>query len=213
MIIKIGDLFDSKCETIVNTVNCVGVMGKGIALEFKKKYPEMFEQYQSLCKEGKVQPGIPYVYQTAKGRKILNFPTKGHWRSPSQISFISDGLDWFIEHYAEYGIKSVAFPGLGCGNGGLSWNVVGPLMYHKLRKLPIEIEIYAPYGTKQEELGIDFLSKETDSDDSDSSRMTAINPNWYLLLQAVRDLNQRSYSLNVGRTIYQKICYIMSRNG
>ena len=81
MKILLGNIFDSKCSTLVNTVNCAGVMGKGIALEFKKRYPEMFREYQILCKEGKVQPGKPYLYHDLTGASIINFPTKDHWRS------------------------------------------------------------------------------------------------------------------------------------
>lgn len=79
MKILLGNIFDSKCSTLVNTVNCAGVMGKGIALEFKKRYPEMFREYQILCKEGKVQPGKPYLYHDLTGASIINFPTKDHW--------------------------------------------------------------------------------------------------------------------------------------
>ena len=98
MKVKIGNLFESKCNTIVNTVNCVGVMGKGIALEFKKKYPAMFRDYVNKCDFGEIKTGKPYVYEDASGMKILNFPTKDHWRSPSKLSYVVDGLDWFIEH-------------------------------------------------------------------------------------------------------------------
>lgn len=157
MKILLGNIFDSKCSTLVNTVNCVGVMGKGIALEFKKRYPEMFREYQVLCKDGKVKPGQPYLYRDASGISILNFPTKDHWRFPSKFSYVCDGLDWFAKYYQELGITSIAFPALGCGNGGLKWEDVGPEMYRKLKDLPIEIEIYAPFGTSKEQLSLDFM--------------------------------------------------------
>ena len=83
MIIKIGNIFESKATTLVNTINCVGVMGKGIALEFKKKYPTMFSEYVALCNEGAVKPGVPYYHQDLCGTSIINFPTKDHWRSPA----------------------------------------------------------------------------------------------------------------------------------
>lgn len=111
MVVKIGNMFESNCSTIVNTVNCVGVMGKGIALEFKKKYPEMFMEYVLKCDRGEVKPGIPYVYQD-NGISILNFPTKDHWRSPSRLSYVIDGLNWFVDNYEKYGIDSIAFPPL-----------------------------------------------------------------------------------------------------
>lgn len=144
MIIKTGNIFESKCNTLVNAVNCVGVMGKGIALEFKRRYPEMYLDYVDRCKAREVKTGKPYVYQNSDEVKILNFPTKAHWKSASHLSYIAEGLDWFIKHYDEYGIKSVAFPALGCGNGGLRWEDVEQIMFCKLYDLPIEIEIYAP---------------------------------------------------------------------
>ena len=139
MKIMIGNIFDSTAKTLVNTVNCVGVMGKGIALDFKNKYPTMYKEYVKLCHAGEIKPGKPYLYQDLYGTSILNFPTKEHWRSPSKLSYIIEGLDWFCENYQKYDISSIAFPPLGCGNGGLSWEVVGPIMYSKLRDLPIEI--------------------------------------------------------------------------
>lgn len=115
----IGDLFSSKAQTLVNTVNCVGVMGKGVALEFKKRFPSLFEDYAELCKHKQVKLGEPYLYRGAGNKLVLNFPTKGHWRSPSRLANIEAGLDYFVKHYAEWGITSIAFPPLGCGNGGL----------------------------------------------------------------------------------------------
>ncbi len=213
MVVKIGNLFESKCSTIVNTVNCVGVMGKGIALEFKKRYPEMYTEYIHKCHNGEVQPGLPYVYQDDKGTSILNFPTKDHWRSPSRLSYVIDGLDWFIENYKKYHIESIAFPPLGCGNGGLSWDVVGPIMYQKLNGLPIQVEIYAPFGTSQKEISKEFLSGQLQAEDVVGRNNSKVNPKWYLILQVVRELNERKYALMVGRTIYQKICYVLTRNG
>lgn len=213
MIVKIGNLFESKCSTIVNTVNCVGVMGKGIALEFKKRYPEMYTDYVLKCNRKVLKPGVPYIYQNADGTNILNFPTKEHWRSPSRLSYIIDGLDWFVENYKKYNIKSIAFPPLGCGNGGLSWNTVGPIMYQKLHEFPIEIEIYAPFGTSPKEISLNFLSNFTSENKVIGNSNSRVNPKWYLILQVVRELNQRKYALNVGRTIYQKICYVITRNG
>lgn len=213
MKVKIGDIFESKCLTIVNTVNCVGVMGKGIAFEFKKRYPEMFWDYVKRCDAGQVHTGMPYVFDNGDGTKILNFPTKDHWRSPSRLSYVVEGLDWFTENYEKSGITSIAFPPLGCGNGGLTWEVVGPIMYQKLKGIPIEIEIYAPFGVNIKEITDEFLSKSVAEDDILGKGNLKVNPKWYLILEAVRELNARTYSLKVGRTIYKKICYVMTRNG
>lgn len=212
MIVKIGNMFESKCSTIVNTVNCVGVMGKGIALEFKKRYPEMFMEYVLKCDKGEVKPGVPYVYQNDKV-SIVNFPTKDHWRSPSRLSYVIDGLNWFVENYEKYGIDSIAFPPLGCGNGGLTWNVVGPIMYQKLCLLPIDIEIYAPFGTSPKEITNEFLLNSVSEGNVIGNSNSKVNPKWYLILLVVRELNERKYALKVGRTIYQKICYVLTRNG
>ena len=161
MRVIIDDIMSSKKQTLVNTVNCVGVMGKGIALEFKRKYPDMYKEYVSRCKEHAVRPGKPYLYSDLTGASVLLFPTKDHWRSPSKLEYIIDGLDWFTEHYKDLGITSVAFPPLGCGNGGLKWEVVGPIMYQKLSKLPIDVDIYAPFGTKKEYLTEEYLSLQS----------------------------------------------------
>ena len=213
MMVKIGNIFESKCSTIVNTVNCVGVMGKGIALEYKKRYPEMYVDYVKRCNMNEVKTGIPYVYTNEDGLKILNFPTKDHWRSPSRLSYVIDGLNWFIDNYEKYGIDSIAFPPLGCGNGGLSWDVIGPIMYQKLLSLPIEVEIYAPFGTSRNEITEEFLMQSVPENELKGKASLKINPKWYLILQVVRELNERTYSLKVGRTIYQKICYVITRNG
>lgn len=215
MKVLIGDLFESRMQTLVNTVNCVGVMGKGVALEFKKRYPEMFKEYAGLCESKKIQPGLPYLYHDLTGASVLLFPTKDHWRSPSRMEYIIRGLDWFVDHYQELGIQSIAFPPLGCGNGGLSWETVGPLMVQKLNKLPIEIEIYAPFGTKAEQLKPEFLNSPLDSDAAAyvGKRGTEINDRWMMILEVIREVNQGTYTLHVGRVIYQKICYILTRGG
>lgn len=215
MKIRIGNIFESHAQTLVNTVNCVGVMGKGIALEFKKRYPEMFNDYKIRCEEGKLKPGIPYLYEDTRGTSILNFPTKQHWRSPSKYSYIEEGLDFFREHYKEWNIKSIAFPPLGCGNGGLEWSDVGPLMYTKLADLDIDTEIYAPYGTDPGMITEQYLKGHVTeaAEDISGKNISKINKYWFLILYVIEKLNQDKYSLNVGRTIYQKICYILTRNG
>ncbi len=214
MIITIGNIFESKAQVLVNTVNCVGVMGKGIAAEFKKRYPLMFKDYSERCASHSITAGQPYYYSDLTGASVINFPTKDHWRSPSQLSYIIDGLDWFVNNYEKLKIKSVAFPPLGCGNGGLSWDTVGPIMYQKLNNLPIDIEIYAPFGTPPSKLQTTFLSRNACSNKNVSGiKPGKINPNWYLMLYVVNELENKRYSLNVGRTIFQKICYVLTRTG
>ncbi len=215
MQVRIGNIFDSKMQTIVNTINCVGIMGKGIALEFKNKYPAMYKEYVKKCNSGEVAPGKPYLYRDILGSSILNFPTKEHWKSPSKLSYIIDGLDWFLDNYSILGIESIAFPPLGCGNGGLAWDLVGPIMYQKLKGLPIEIELYAPYGTKPEQLTTNFLESNyvTSYGEISGVKQNKRNEKWDLLMYVVQQLTKNRYSLYVGRTIFQKICYVMTREG
>lgn len=140
-----GDLLLSPMQTHVNTVNCIGVMGKGIALAFKKRYPEMFQDYTTRCKQNKVQLGVPYLYPLLSGRNILNFPTKNHWRENSKLEKIEEGLKYLVSHAAAWKIQSIALPPLGCGNGNLPWDTVLPLMQRYLCQLNIPVEIYAPH--------------------------------------------------------------------
>jgi O-acetyl-ADP-ribose deacetylase (regulator of RNase III) len=156
--VLIGDLFESRAQTLVNAVNCVGVMGKGIAEQFKRRFPAMFEDYRRRSKGKQVRLGEPYLYRDSSGVQIVNFPTKGHWRSPSRLVDVEHGLDHLAKHVAEWGITSLALPALGCGNGQLEWSEVGPLIYRKLNRLPIDIEIYAPPGTSKQQLTTEFLS-------------------------------------------------------
>ena len=135
------NIFETNCSTIVNPVNCIGVMGKGLALEIKNKYPLVFDKYKEVCKRNMLKPGLLHIVKT-EHVTILNFPTKKHWKDNSQLQWIEDGLAKFVESYKERGIKSIAFPPLGCGNGGLDWREVKPLMVKYLDNLEIKIEIY-----------------------------------------------------------------------
>ncbi len=137
-----GNIFESHARVLVNPVNTIGVMGKGLAKEFKKIYPEMFQQYQSLCEKKMFTVGQLWLYKTPH-KWVLNFPTKKHWQQPSKIEYIEAGLQKFAKSYAEKGITSIAFPTLGCGNGELDWETdVHPLMKKYLNKLPIKVYIH-----------------------------------------------------------------------
>ena len=209
--VLIGNLFESKAKTLVNTVNCVGVMGKGIALEFKKRFPEMMKEYKSRCDMKTVEPGVPYLFDNLFDVSILNFPTKNHWRSASKLEDVVRGLDIFIKNYKDWGIKSIAFPPLGCGNGGLDWKLVGALMYQKLEPLDIDIEIYAPFGTSHQLLKPEFLANEPVS----LSNIKGIihqkfKKEWIVVLEVLDRLAKEAYAPHVGRTVFQKICYILT---
>ena len=141
---KSGDLLQSRMQVVVNTVNCVGVMGKGIALEFKKKYPDMFKDYLKKCANKLVRIGEPYRYQVTKDRWIINFPTKRDWRQNSRLEDIENGLKYLAAHISEWKVTSLAIPPLGCSNGKLRWKDVFPLIQKYLYPLQINLEIYAP---------------------------------------------------------------------
>lgn len=141
-----GLIFDSVCQTIVNPVNCKGIMGKGLALEFKLRFPEMFKNYYDVCQKKLLKPGSLLLYIKTKPW-ILNFPTKFDWKQPSKIEYIESGLIKFSNIYKTKGITSVAFPKLGSDLGGLEWDIVRPLMYKylfNLEDLIVEIYHYSP---------------------------------------------------------------------
>lgn len=209
---KIGDLFASDAQTIVNTVNCVGIMGKGIAAIFKKKYPDMFEEYKRRCDLKQVRLGEPYLHTDLVGTSVVNFPTKNHWRASSRLVDIEAGLDYFTAHYKEWGIKSIAFPPLGCGNGGLDWTTVGPIMYQKLKTLNIPVEIYAPFGTPKHQVKKEFLNGPQQVEFLvKGKRHEKMKPEWAVLVEVLYKLEQQPYAYPVGRTIFQKICYIVTK--
>ena len=141
IIYKQGSLFDSSADVYVNCVNCVGVMGKGIALEFKGKYPEMFYWYKERCLNGDIVKGRLTSYRE-NGKVIVLFPTKNHWRDKSYLIDIRYGLEDFVDWAQTYNFKSAAFPKLGCGLGGLDWQEVQPLMEKYLESLDCVCEIY-----------------------------------------------------------------------
>lgn len=143
-----GDIFEAKTQVIVNTVNCEGVMGKGLALEFKKRYPDMFPVYQQDCKTGKLRIGRPTLYCKSEPW-ILNFPTKNTWRANSKLEYLEKGLEYFVTNYKEAGITSISFPKLGAQNGKLSWDEVGPLMARYLSKTDINVYIYIAEGDQE----------------------------------------------------------------
>jgi len=210
----IGDMFASEMRTLVNTVNCVGVMGKGIAQLFKKQHPAMFADYVTRCEQGEVCLGEPYHYWDMAGTSIVNFPTKGHWRSATRLADIEAGLDYFVEHYQSWKIQSVAFPPLGCGNGGLKWAAVGPLMFTKLKGLNISVEMYAPYGTPGAQLTEKFLDAEQQMEFfAKGRRREKLRVEWAALVEVLHQLEQKPYASPVGRTIFQKICYVMTQLG
>lgn len=160
-----GNLLDAKTEAIINTVNTVGVMGKGIALMFKERYPENFKAYAAACKSGEVHPGKMFVTPGVEldgPRWIINFPTKKHWRYPTKIEWVEEGLEDLKRFLVENDVKSVAVPPLGCGNGGLDWNVVRSMIEAALTDLNgVEVYIYEPtkkYQNVAKKQGVEKLT-------------------------------------------------------
>lgn len=145
-----GDILKCEADALVNTVNCVGVMGRGIALQFKNVYPENFKAYEAACKREAVQPGRMFVYETGQltlPRFIVNFPTKRHWRGKSRIEDIESGLVDLVKVIREKGIRSIAIPPLGSGLGGLEWNEVRPHIERALASLAdVQVLVFEPNG-------------------------------------------------------------------
>jgi len=148
--LKHGDLLNEKTEAIVNTVNCVGAMGKGIALQFKQRWPQNFKAYESACERKEVQLGKMFIVdlgQWEKPRFLINFPTKAHWKGDSEIGYIESGLKDLVLQVSRLGIKSIALPPLGCGNGKLDWSEVKPLIFEAFADRPdVEVHLFEPRG-------------------------------------------------------------------
>jgi len=207
-----GDMFESKAQTLVNTVNCVGIMGKGVALEFKKRFPDMFEDYVKRCEAKQVRLGRPYLFKRMFLPWILNFPTKDHWRSVSRVQDIIEGLCYLQQHYKEWGISSLAVPPLGCGHGQLEWRVVGPTLYRHLKTLDIPVELYAPFGAPHEELQPSFLDESEGSVPQKAVPYT-IDPAWVAIVEVLKRIEEEPFHWPVGRTTFQKIAYFASECG
>jgi uncharacterized protein YwgA/O-acetyl-ADP-ribose deacetylase (regulator of RNase III) len=212
---RVGNIFESEMQTLVNTVNCVGIMGKGLALEFKQRFPDMYENYVARCKAKQVRLGEPYLYRRLLPPWILNFPTKDHWRSVSRLSDIVAGLEYLGRHYHEWEIESLAVPALGCSNGQLEWRVVGPTLYRYLSQYDIPVELYAPFGTPEEEIEASFLERAANSTSSSDTRRDhwKINPAYIGLVEILARIEREPYHWPVGRVTFQKIAYFATALG
>jgi O-acetyl-ADP-ribose deacetylase (regulator of RNase III) len=176
-----GNIFTSDCQVIVNTVNCVGVMGAGIALECRFRYPEMYSRYLDLCKENKIQIGQLWLYKS-NNRWILNFPTKKDWKRPSSVSYLRAGLEKFCETYQERGINSIAFPLLGADKGKLDPNLSVAIMKEYLEKLDLKVEIYKYDPRASDDLYDRMKARLVSKDIRHIASETGVKPNYIKLV-------------------------------
>lgn len=141
---KDGNIFDTTCDFIVNPVNCVGIMGAGLAAEFKKRYPDMLADYVQVCRNQLLAPGKMHVFMVLPGKYVVNLPTKIHWQSPASISIVEIGVNVLADFVENTNlVRSIAIPKLGCGLGGLSWHKVKPIIVGRFSSLgSVYTEIY-----------------------------------------------------------------------
>lgn len=154
---KTGDLLAADAEALVNTVNCDGFMGRGIALQFKNAWPENFKAYAAACRRHEVEPGRMFVFETGRlvnPRYIVNFPTKRHWRAKSRLEDVASGLDALVSEIRNRGIRSIAIPPLGAGLGGLQWTAVRPLIERAMKDVPeVRVAVFEPRGVPVSGIG------------------------------------------------------------
>lgn len=200
-----GNLLTQDVDALVNTVNTQGIMGKGIALQFKKAWPAMFKDYEAACKRGEVVLGRMHVWETGSltgPRYIINFPTKQHWRARSKLTDIETGLQDLTRLIRKLGITSIAVPPLGCGNGGLDWREVEPRMLHSLKPLAdkVDIRIFAPTGAPS---AAEQPSRE---------RAPNLTPARAALLALMREYEQVTFEPPTLVEV-QKLAYFLQANG
>jgi O-acetyl-ADP-ribose deacetylase (regulator of RNase III) len=198
-----GNLLTAETDALVNTVNCVGHMGKGVALQFKKAFPDNFLFYQKACRGKEVQLGRMLVFKTGKmigPQFIINFPTKQHWRGNSQYEYIQSGLKTLIAEVQHLGIRSIAIPPLGCGLGGLDWNRVRPMIEAAFAKLPdVEVMLFEPAGAPE---------AKTMPIGTSRPRMTVARALFIKLMEQYLQLDYRLTLLEI-----QKLAYFLQEAG
>ncbi|WP_080055053.1 type II toxin-antitoxin system antitoxin DNA ADP-ribosyl glycohydrolase DarG [Spirosoma aerolatum] len=198
-----GDLLSSDAQALVNTVNTVGVMGKGIALQFKERFPLNFKRYKDACKTGELQPGkLLLVRETSiNGEKIIiNFPTKTDWKQRSSYAYIEAGLQELVRVIEQETIQSIAIPPLGCGNGGLKWEKVRPMMEQYLGSLPIEVFIFEPNEAIKQ-----VLQKQ------ETPKTVQLSPARAMLLYAL--FSYESMGEHASLFVANKLAYFLQRLG
>ncbi len=203
--IQTGNLLEAKTEALVNTVNCVGVMGKGIALQFKQAYPEVYKEYKRSCERGELRPGLVQVVATRSlfhPRYVINFPTKDHWRGKSKLADIREGLKSLVETVISMGITSIAIPPLGCGNGGLSWAEVRPLIESAFAGLSsVEVNLYEPAGAPA------AMSMPV------GTKKPNLTFNRALVLKLWMAYCNLDFDTELNQLVVQKLCYFLQNTG
>lgn len=202
-----GDLLKADVEALVNTVNCVGVMGKGIALQFKQKFPDNFRQYKRVCDRGDLEPGTLFVHDRGElfgdsggPRYIINFPTKTHWKKPSKLEYIASGMDALIDEMQARGVESIALPPLGCGNGGLDWSEVRAIIESHAKRVPDVHFVLFPPGYEPD---VEDIEIGTDRPSMTRGRALVIK---------LLDLYQET-GYEHGRLEAQKLAYFLQEAG
>ena len=198
-----GNLLNSDAQALVNTVNTMGVMGKGIALQFKEAFPENYRQYRAACKKGVLKPGQLLIVedQDLMGpRTIINFPTKTQWWLKSQYPYIKDGLTVLAREIASRNIKSIAIPPLGCGNGGLKWEKVKAMIEQQLGELDAEVYVYEPN---------EAIKKVLQKDDK--HKKAHLTPARAMLLSALYEYEKMGEQANL--FVANKLAYFLQRMG
>jgi O-acetyl-ADP-ribose deacetylase (regulator of RNase III) len=145
-----GDLFTSKADALINPVNCAGVMGAGLAKEFRDRYPECVKPYKEACAANALRPGILMFCAGEKEPSIIMFPTKDHWRGKSRLEWIAQGLRYLQDHYRQWSLKFIAMPQIGCGLGGLQWEDVSALVNKRFGNEELDIDVYVNAVSKYE---------------------------------------------------------------
>jgi O-acetyl-ADP-ribose deacetylase (regulator of RNase III) len=197
-----GNILEADTGAVVNTVNCVGVMGKGIALQFKQAYPDNFKEYLAACRRKLVKPGTMLIHRTGRlnnPKYVVNFPTKRHWKGKSKVADIKAGLNALRTEIERLGIESIAIPALGCGNGGLDWNDVRPLIEEALNGLNVDAIVFPPQHAPEPERQLVGTSKP---------HLTHVRASLILLLKRYQIEGYRHSLLEI-----QKLAYFLQAAG
>ncbi len=214
--IKKGNIFTTDKQTIVNTINCVGVMGAGLALECRLRYPDMHEKYKDYCDQNMIKIGSLWIYKT-NNRLIMNFPTKKHWKDPSKKQYLHEGLKKFTQTYESKGIESIAFPVLGSDKGGIPQDESLNIMEQYLSRIDLDIEIYIYDPEANDDIFVELKDWLLSNNIQDISKATGIGTNYLetvtnaLENPRIVQLNQLASVKGIGIKTLEKI-YTVATN-